>query len=119
MTCALRDRQRYGHHAGGPNNALSLVTGPEQTLQVRALEAEIAECRADRLERRRGQVFGFVIGLAGIGCAALVAVLLQGWPGAIGASALGGSTILGLVLRVLFTGRRPETVEIAVGGGNN
>lgn len=94
----LLEYAKVSHDA--PMRLLGLIE--EEVRFRRALVQEVTNIEA--AERKRGQVLGFAIGSMGIVAAAVIAMYLKDWPGAIGGSALGGSTIVGLVY-VFVTGR--------------
>jgi uncharacterized membrane protein len=71
-------------------------------LEQKAIDAEIADNAAERKEAFRGQVFGFIIALLGLGLAAALGLLTgEPWVG----GAIGGTTIVSLVT-VFIVGRR-------------
>lgn len=91
------------------------VDAPDQLLQLvldeTSFQREQMEhaMKREAAERLRGQLFGLIIGLAGIGAATTIALALGDWPGAIGGSALGGTTIMGLVSIFVLERRAPHT----------
>lgn len=87
-----------------PDRLLQLIEG-EALARRELLRNRFIE---ERAERKRGQYLGFGIAVLGLAGAVVVAMYLGDWPGAIGASALGGSTILGLVVAFLRGASLPD-----------
>jgi uncharacterized membrane protein len=75
-------------------------------LRERALSADIADTKAGRMEARIGQVFGLIIGLAGLGAACFLALAGEGIAGA----TIGGATIVTLVA-AFIKGRQDAKAE--------
>ncbi len=67
-------------------------------LEVRQVDARIEDLRENRRERRRGQNYALVIGLAGLATTGLAAYFEQQWVAGI----LGGATLVALVSVFLY-----------------
>ena len=79
-----------------------------QVLEKAALEADIKDFPAARLERRRGQIIGMVIVLAALAVSVLVAVYGSGPYASPSAAVLGGIPLCSLVA-VFITGKVKES----------
>jgi len=95
------------YHALSPDLVESIVTMAEtegahrRDIESRELDHLYALERADQDDRRRGQLFGFVIGMTAIVTGAVLTILDQPWVGV----AIGTGGIIGLVT-VFVQGRR-------------
>src|SRR4051812_37894102 len=76
-------------------------------LEIRALNAQIADAKAQRVAERLGQVFGLVIAVFTVGCGTYAAV-----HGAATAGAIISATGLGGLVGAFIAGRRIPPVSV-------
>lgn len=74
-----------------------------QTMIQNAQQAEIADLRSERIERRMGQILGFLLACAALGLAGYAAHIDRPWVASFVAALSIGSICLALIL-----GRRPH-----------
>lgn len=82
------------------NRIIAMAEGQaahRRQLEDRATDAIIEDTRAERLERKRGQFYGFTIGITGITAGALIVIFANNSVGIIAGTALSGGTIVTLV----------------------
>lgn len=81
-----------------------------QQCELRLVDAPIAEARAGRVEAKRGQMCAVVTVLTAFVCAAAIVIVQPNAPGATVATALSGTTILGIVT-AFIVGRKSQVSD--------
>ena len=99
-------------HPGLADRIMRMAEQEQRHNEMR-IRAAIDDARAERMEARLGQIFGFLIGMTAIITGGFVAVMVEGAAGATAGSILGGGGLATLVGVFVYGRKQSDNDEIA------